>query len=57
MAKALIESGASTSCCISNWYRKHQIEIGPLVKDKNLVVGVGNVPINVDGRTDRVSLE
>ena len=29
MVRALIDSGATTSCCSRGWYRRHQVEIGP----------------------------
>ena len=57
MVRALVDSGASTSCCTRRWYRKYQNEVGPLQQDTTKIVGVGNIPINVDGRTSRLPLE
>ena len=49
VVRALIDSGATTSCCSRGWYMRHQVEIGPLIQDKTQVIGVGNTPIFVDG--------
>ena len=57
MVRALIDSGATTSCCSRGWYRRHQVEIGPLIQDKTQVIGVGNTPIFVDGRTSGLPFE
>ena len=54
---ALVDSGASTSCCTRKWYQKYQNEVGPLQQDATKIVGVRNIPINVDGRTSRLPLE
>ena len=51
MVRALIDSRATTSCCSRGWYRRHQVEIGPLIQDKTQGIGVGNTPIFVDGKT------
>ena len=50
--KALIDSGATTSCCSRYWYKRHQVEVGPLLKDPIHVIRVGNTPIYIDGRMD-----
>ena len=57
VVKALIDSGATTSCCSLYWHRQHQAEVGPLLKDPIHVIGVGNTPIYIDGRTDRLPLQ
>ena len=57
MGRALIDSGATTSCCNWGWYRRYQVEIRPLIQDKTQVIGVGNTPIFVDGRTSRFPFE
>ena len=49
---ALIDSGATTSCCGYKWYLKNKNWIGPLKQDQTRVIGVGNLPIEVKGRTD-----
>ena len=55
--KALIDSKATTSCCSRYWYKRHWTEVGPLLKDLIHVIGVGNTPIYIDGRTDRLPLQ
>ena len=57
VVRALVDSGASTSCCTKRWYKKYQNEVGPLYQDATKIVGVGNIPINVDGRTSCLPLE
>ena len=57
VVKALIGSGATTSCCSLYWYKRNQAEVGPLLKDPIHVIGVGNSPIYIDGRTDRLPLQ
>ena len=57
VVRALVDSGASTSCCTRRWYQLYWDEVGPLHRDATKIVGVGNVPINVDGRTGRLPLE
>ena len=54
--KALIVSGATTSCCSRRWYQKYHVEIGPLMRDQTQVIDVENNPIFVDGRTGRLPL-
>ena len=56
VVKALIDFGATTSCCSRYWYKWNQAEVGPLLKDPIHVIGVGNTPIYIDGRTDRLPL-
>ena len=29
---ALVDSGATTYCCSRYWYKRHQAEVGPLLK-------------------------
>ena len=55
--KALIDSGATTSCCSRRWYKRYHVEVGPLIQDQTQVIGVENTPIFVDGRTGRLPLE
>ena len=57
MVRALIDSGATTSCCSRGWYRRHQVEIRPLIQDKTQVIGVENTSIFVDGKTSRLPFE
>ena len=51
VVRALVDSGAATSCCTRRWYQHYQDEVGPLQRDATKIVGVENIPINVDGRT------
>ena len=55
--KALIDSGATTSCCSRYWYKRNQAEVRPLLKDPIHVIGVGNTPIYIEGRTNRLPLK
>ena len=56
VVRALVDTGASTSCCTRKWYQRYQHEVEPLLRDATKIVGVGNIPINVDGRTSRLPL-
>ena len=56
VVQALVDSGMSTSCCTRRCYKKYQNEVRPLQKDSTKIVGVGNIPINVDGRTSGLPL-
>ena len=47
VVKALIDSGATMSCCIRYWYKRHHAEIEPLLKDPIHVIRVGNTPIYI----------
>ena len=51
VVRALVDSGVSTACCTRNWYQSYQQEVGPLQRDATKIVGVANIPIDVDGRT------
>ena len=42
--KALIDSRATTSCCSLRWYRRYDVEVGPLIQDQTRVIGVENTP-------------
>ena len=55
--RALVDSGASTSCCTRKWYQKYQNEVEPFQRDASKIVGVRNIPINADGRIGRLPLE
>ena len=54
--KVLIDSGAMSSCCSYQWYHRNRVRIGGLVPDSTMVVGVGNLPIKVSGRTQLLPL-
>ena len=55
--KALIDTGASTSCCRWGWYRRWRSHLGPFSKADKKAVGVGNSPIDIKGITKRVRIE
>ena len=55
--RALIDSGATISCCSRQWYQKYHTEIGPLMHDQTQVTGVENTPIFVNGRMARFPTE
>ena len=57
VVKALIDSGAITSCCSRHWYKRNHAEVGPLLQDPIHVIGLGNTPIYIDGRTNRLPLK
>ena len=57
VVKALIDSGATTSCCSRHWYKRNHAEVGPLLQDPIHVIGVSNTPIYIDGSTDRLPLK
>ena len=44
---ALVDTGATTSCCRWGWYKKWKSHLGSLRHSSTMVVGVGNVPIEV----------
>ena len=54
---ALVDTGATTSCCRWGWYKKWKSHLGPLSQSSFLVVGVGNIPIEVKGLSRPLELE
>ena len=46
---ALVDTGATTSCCRWGWYQKWKSYLGSLRQSSTVVVGVGNVPVEVKG--------
>ena len=46
---ALVDTGATMSCCRWGWYKKWKSHLGSLRHSSTMVVGVGNVPIEVKG--------
>ena len=54
--RALVDSGAEATCCSQKWYEKNKVALGGLLRSKGRVVGVGNTPIPVTGRTQLVDL-
>ena len=54
---ALVDTGATTSCCRWGWYKKWKSHLGPLRHSSMMVVGIGNVPIEVKGLSKPLMLE
>ena len=54
---ALIDTGATSSCCRWGWYDQWKAHLGPLRQTDTLVIGVGNVPVEPKGITHALKLE
>ena len=54
---ALVDTGATTSCCRWGLYQKWKSHLGSLKKSSTMVVGVGNVPIEVKGLSKPLTLQ
>ena len=54
---ALVDTGATTSCCRWGWYQKWKSNLGSLRQSSTMVVGVGNVPIEVKGLSKPLTLQ
>ena len=54
---ALIDIGATLSCCRWGWYDQWKNHLGPLRQTNTLVVDVGNVPVELKGITNSLELE
>ena len=54
---ALIDTGATSSCCRWGWYDQWKNHLGPLRQTDTLVIGVGNVPVELKGVTQVLELE
>ena len=54
--RALVDSGAEATCCSLGWYERNKLALGGLLEARGRVVGVGNAPIPVTGRTQLVDL-
>ena len=54
---ALVDTGATTSCCRWGWYKKWKSHLGSLRHSSTMVVGVGNVPIEVKGLSKPLMLQ
>ena len=54
---ALIDTGAMSSCCRRGWYNQWKTHLGPLKQTDTLVIGVGNVPVELKGVTKSLELE
>ena len=55
--KALIDTGATTSCCRWGWYKRWNSHLGPLMKSGTTVTGIGGSPLSLKGITKPVKLE
>ena len=53
---ALVDTGATTSCCRWDWYQKWKDHLGALIKSKVRVIGIGPDPIKVKGLTKPLTL-
>ena len=54
---ALVDTGATTSCCRWDWYQKWKDHLGALIKSKVRIIGVGHDPIKVKGLTKPLTLQ
>ena len=54
---ALIDTGATSSCCRWGWYDQWKSHLGPLKQTNTLVIGVGNVPVELKGITQDLELK
>ena len=54
--RALIDLGAEATCCSKKWYDERKLTLGGLLESGGRVIGVGNTPIPVTGRTQLVDL-
>ena len=46
---ALVDTGATPSCCRWEWYQKWKDHLGALIKSNVRIIGVGHDPIKVRG--------
>ena len=53
---ALVDTGATTSCCRWDWYQKWKDHLGDLIKSKVRIIGVGHNPIKIKGLTRPLTL-
>ena len=54
---ALVDTGATTSCCRWGWYQKWKSHLGSLRKSSMMIVGIGHVPIKVKGLSKPLTLQ
>ena len=54
---ALVDTGATTSCCRWGWYQKWKSHLGSLKKSSMMIVGIGHVPIKVKGLSKPLTLQ
>ena len=53
---ALVDTGATTSCCRWEWYQKWKDHLGAVIKSKVRIIGVGPDPIKIKGLTRPLTL-
>ena len=53
---ALVDTGATTSCCRWEWYQKWKDHLGGVIKSKVRIIGVGPDPIKIKGLTRPLTL-
>ena len=53
---ALVDTGATTSCCRWEWYQEWKDHLGAVIKSKVRIIGIGPDPIKVKGLTRPLTL-
>ena len=53
---ALVDTGATTSCCRWEWYQQWKDHLGAVIKSKVRIIGVGPDPIKIKGLTRPLTL-
>ena len=53
---ALVDTGATTSCCRWEWYHQWKDHLGAVIKSKVRIMGVGPDPIKIKGLTRPLTL-
>ena len=53
---ALVDTGATTSCCRWEWYQQWKDHLGDVIKSKVRIMGVGPDPIKIKGLTKPLTL-
>ena len=53
---ALVDTGATTSCCWWEWYQRWKDHLGAVIKSKVRIMGVGPDPIKIKGLTRPLTL-
>ena len=53
---ALVDTGATTSCCRWEWYQQWKDHLGAVIKSKVRIMGVGPDPIKIKGLTRPLTL-
>ena len=53
---ALVDTGATTSCCRWEWYQRWKDHLGAVIKSKVRIMGIGPDPIKIKGLTRPLTL-